>query len=268
MLQLIARMPAPLLARLRARFGSRAAGIALTLLVELLLALLLLTLGRPVTQPKPVEMTVFGIDTRPDAAPEAEEEPAPSEDTVAEPPAEATAPPPPEATTPATPATVTPPQPAPPLPPIIQLSPAQMAAADIAPTPAPPAAAPARRAIAGPPDTGRRSNGMGDTPRVAGSGPNGEPLYAASWYREPYDSELRGYLSTARGPGWGLIACRTVPDYRVEDCVKVDESPEGSNIARAALAAAWQFRVRPPRIGGELKVGEWVQIRIDYEQRR
>jgi protein TonB len=98
-----------------------------------------------------------------------------------------------------------------------------------------------------------------------GTAPNGEPLYAAAWYREPYDSELRGYLSTASGPGWGLIACRTVPDYRVEGCVALDEHPSGSNIARAVLAAAWQFRVRPPRLGGRLQVGEWVRIRIDYD---
>ncbi|HTG39678.1 MAG TPA: hypothetical protein VL973_12810, partial [Sphingomonas sp.] len=113
--------------------------------------------------------------------------------------------------------------------------------------------------VMGPPDTGT----PGDTERV-GTAPNGQPLYAASWYREPYPEELRGYLSTASGPGWGLIACRTAPDYRVEDCVAVGESPDRSNIARAVLAAAWQFRVRPPRIGGQPKIGEWVRIRIDY----
>ncbi len=45
------------------------------------------------------------------------------------------------------------------------------------------------------------------------------------------------------------------------------ESPLGSNIARSVLAAAWQFKVRPPRLGGRYMVGEWVRIRIDYEQR-
>ncbi|MEX0342942.1 MAG: hypothetical protein AB3N06_10165 [Erythrobacter sp.] len=104
-----------------------------------------------------------------------------------------------------------------------------------------------------------------DTPRVAGSGPNGEPLYAARWYRRPYDDELAGYLSTARGPGWGLIACRTVANFRVEDCVVVDESPRGSGIGRAAQAAAWQFKVRPPQRGGRPMVGEWVRIQILYE---
>ena len=47
----------------------------------------------------------------------------------------------------------------------------------------------------------------------------------------------------------------------------VGESPAGSNIGRSVLAAAWQFRVRPPMIGGNPQVGEWVQIRITYEQR-
>ena len=101
-----------------------------------------------------------------------------------------------------------------------------------------------------------------------GTAPNGEPLYAAAWYREPRDDELRGYLSTASGPGWGLIACRTAPDFRVEDCVGLDEYPNGSQITRAVLAAAWAFRVRPPRLGGRPLVGAWVRIRIDYGRGR
>ena len=105
----------------------------------------------------------------------------------------------------------------------------------------------------------------GDTPRIAGSGPNGEPLYAARWYREPYDDELAGYLSNARGPGWGVIDCRTVDNFRVEDCVVVAEAPQGSGIGKAAQAAAWQFKIRPPQRGGRPMVGEWVRIRIIYD---
>ena len=133
--------------------------------------------------------------------------------------------------------------------------------------PAPPAVRPARPTgpLYGPPDTGR-SPMFRDSERV-GTAPNGEPLYAAAWYREPKEEMLRDYLSTAQGPGWGLIACRTAPDYRVEDCVGLAEYPEGSQITRAVLAAAWEFKVRPPRLGGQSLVGSWVRIRIDYERR-
>ncbi|MDZ4139671.1 MAG: hypothetical protein U1D66_12465, partial [Erythrobacter sp.] len=118
----------------------------------------------------------------------------------------------------------------------------------------------------GPTDTGNPRT-AGDSQRV-GTAPNGEPLYAARWYREPTDSELAGYLSTANGPGAALIACKTVPDYYVEDCVLLGESPAGSQIGRAVMAAAWQFRVRPARIGGREQFGSWVRIRIDYTLRQ
>lgn len=119
-------------------------------------------------------------------------------------------------------------------------------------------------APAGPPIGPAFTPAFGDSKRV-GTAPNGAPMYAAAWYREPTHQELAGYLSTATGPAWGLIACKTVADYRVEDCVGLDEYPEGSHMLRAVLAAAWQFRVRPPRVGGVSQVGDWVRIRIDYE---
>jgi protein TonB len=147
--------------------------------------------------------------------------------------------------------------------PLVKLSPGELAAADLRSLPSAPARPPQRSGPPAPP-----VSTAADTPVVDGSGPNGEKLYAAAWQREPYDSELKGYLSTATGPGWGLIACRTVPDFRVDDCVALGESPRGSQIARAVLAAAWQFRVRPPRVGGQLQVGEWVRIRIDYGIKR
>lgn len=118
----------------------------------------------------------------------------------------------------------------------------------------------------GPADTGNPRN-AGDSQRV-GTAPNGEPLYAARWYREPTDSELSGYLSTANGPGYALIACKTVAGYYVEDCVLESEGPQGSMMGRAVLAAAWQFRVRPARIGGSEQFGSWVRIRIDYTIRK
>ena len=134
------------------------------------------------------------------------------------------------------------------------------AASDIAklghPSPAPGAAA-----------TGELAQGSapGDSARV-GTGPNGEPLYAAEWYREPTHQELSTYLPERMpdGGGWGLVACRTVANYHVDDCVELGNGPLGSHLARSVRQAAWQFLVRPPRVGGRPQVGEWVRIRIDY----
>ena len=107
------------------------------------------------------------------------------------------------------------------------------------------------------------SGGGGDS-EVVGKGPNGEALYAAEWAREPTDAELGGYLPRNAPEGYGLIACKTIPGDRVEDCVELSQSPPGSHLAAAVRQAAWQFRVRPPRKGGHALVGSWVQIRIDY----
>lgn len=103
---------------------------------------------------------------------------------------------------------------------------------------------------------------------VVGTGSRGEKIYRARWYREPTPQEMRGYLSTADGPGWALINCRTEPGWRVDDCELVDEWPQGSGMGRAVLASAWQFQVRPPQVGGRVMVGEWVRIRISYELRQ
>lgn len=105
----------------------------------------------------------------------------------------------------------------------------------------------------------------GDSERV-GTGPNGEPLYAAEWYREPTDAQLAAYLPKRmpEGGGSGLVACRTIDRYHVTDCVELGNSPPGSHLAGAVRQAAWQFLVRPPRVGGRPLVGEWVRIRIDY----
>jgi protein TonB len=111
------------------------------------------------------------------------------------------------------------------------------------------------------------AGGRGDS-EVVGKGPHGETLYAAEWAREPTDAELSGYLPHNARDGWGLIACRTVPGNRVEDCVELGQSPAGSHLASAVRQAAWQFRVRPPRKNGRPMVGEWVRIRIDYEFNR
>lgn len=134
---------------------------------------------------------------------------------------------------------------------LIPMTKAEMAAADITRLP---------KANTG---SGSGSGSAGDSQAV-GRGPNGETLYAAEWAREPTDAELRGYLPHNAPDGYGLIACKTLPQNRVDDCVELDQSPRGSHLASAVRQAAWQFRVRPPRKNGRTLIGEWVQIRIDY----
>jgi hypothetical protein len=97
-----------------------------------------------------------------------------------------------------------------------------------------------------------------------GEGPGGAPLYYAEWYREPSNAELSTYLP-AGGPvtGFALIACKTVEAYHVENCRVLGETP-GSGLGGAMRRAAWQFLVRPPRLGGKPLVGAWVRIRIDF----
>jgi protein TonB len=251
--------------RFRAGARRRALGIFLALLVEGLLLLALLTLG-PGKQAGEEESRIIVVnfkgdrpaETAPEAdsadpEPRAQERPEPQPPTQAPPPSPAARPlpPPPAQPPPSRPSAV--PMPAAPLP----AAPRPPSAGNPnAGRPAGPA-----RPLYGPPNPGGSSSP--DTERV-GTAPNGEPLYAASWHTRPRPDQLRGYLATATGPGWGLIACRTAPGFRVEDCVPLSEYPQGSQINRAVLAAAWEFKVRPPRIGGRSLVGSWVRIRIDY----
>ncbi len=96
-------------------------------------------------------------------------------------------------------------------------------------------------------------------------GSGGMPLTDAQWFREPTIYELRRYLpANVPGKGWGLIACRTIARYRVTDCETIGEFPRGSGYAKAASDAAYQYRVKPPRIGGKPQLGAWVSIRINY----
>jgi periplasmic protein TonB len=252
--------------RLRTPARRRAIGILIALALEVALLVALLTMGPKIKEVSAPRGSVITLSPNTPAAEEqSEDRQSPDEPLPAQQqPRTAEVRPIEQRRVPDQPAPANQPQPEPRPSPLIELSREQMASADLRSAPV----RPSNRAPAGPPRMGPPApSGSGDTPRV-GTAPNGEPLYAASWYREPYDQELSGYLSTARGPGWGLIACRTVADYRVEDCVGVGEYPTGSNIMRAVLAAAWQFRVRPPRIGGSPQVGEWVRIRIDYVDRR
>ena len=112
---------------------------------------------------------------------------------------------------------------------------------------------------------GDGATGDRDTP---GDGPGGERLYNPDWFRKPTDTELATYLPKRNpGEGWGVIACRTIENHRVEDCQILGESPGGSGYGRAVLNAAWQFQVIPPRINAKPQIGVWVRIRIEYPQR-
>jgi len=116
-------------------------------------------------------------------------------------------------------------------------------------------------------DAGDAAAGSGDSTAAygPGEGPGGKRLFNAEWYREPTASQLAPYIRpNAPRPGWGVVACQTVDDYRVDNCRQLGESPIGSGYAGAVRQAAWQFRVRPPRVGGKSMVGAWVRIRIDY----
>lgn len=104
-------------------------------------------------------------------------------------------------------------------------------------------------------------SGDGDADTDAGGG---ERLYAADWYRRPTHAELSTYLPRNARPGWGEVACRTIPNNQVTDCREIGQSVRGSGLAGAVRQAAWQFRILPPRVGGKPLIGSWVRIRITY----
>jgi protein TonB len=244
----------PFVARIRENLGERAVAAALALGLEALLLLALITLGQRSETHKEVPLATVSFDVR-----DRPEKPAQPEKAKAK--ARPSAPARQSPTREQAQAQPTNTAVAPPQPPaaVIPVSPQAMRSFDLANVPRPPKAPP------GPAYGPAFTPSFGDSQRV-GTAPNGQPMYAASWYpHEPTHEQMAGYLSTA-DPGWALITCKTVPDYRVEDCVGLDEYPENSHLIRAVLAASWQFRVRPPRVNGVLQVGDWVRIRITYEE--
>ena len=111
-------------------------------------------------------------------------------------------------------------------------------------------------------DTGDSQTASGYGP---GEGPGGQKLYKAEWYREPPRSALDLYLKRGVPPGaWAIIACRTIENYHVDNCRGLGESPAGLGLTSAMRQAAWQFLVRPPRLGGKPLIGAWVSIRYDF----
>jgi len=219
----------------------RASGFALALAVNLLLLLVLRGLGvlPPLPQAPSRALVV-------DLVPESTRPAAPPSKPARVKPREATRPIPPRRRPPQIPALKSP---IPPLRPLnmIEMTREEFAAADV-------------RNL---PKAGTGTGSAGDSEEV-GRGPHGEILYAAEWARKPTNAELGGYLPANAPEGSGLVACKTIPGNRVDNCIELGDTPRGSRLARAVRLAAWQFRVRPPRKDGRNMVGEWVRIRIDY----
>jgi protein TonB len=222
----------------------RLSGFALTLAINLGLLLVLMTLGI-IPVPQQQKSRSLTVDLLPESRSASAAEKRQTH--ARRPPVESNrpVPKPPPIVLPPKPTITPPPQPATKPTPWLEMSKDEMAASDISNIP-----------TAG-------AGGAGDS-EVVGKGPNGEALYAAEWAREPSDAELAGYLPRNAPEGYGLVACKTIPGDRVEDCIELEQKPAGSHLASAVRQAAWQFRVRPPRKGGRPLIGSWVRIRIDY----
>ena len=219
----------------------RLAGLCLALGVNALLLLILLTLGViPAPLPKAAPPLIVDLLPSPEPAPSrSTSHPQTNQAKHATPRRPAPKPLPPVPDRPKLPSRN-------PLPMLLQMSAADFAASDIGKLP-------------------KSSDGSGASDsQVVGRAPNGEVLYAAEWARHPTDAELSGYLPANWPNGYGLVACKTIADNRVDDCIELENDPPGSHLARAVREAAWQFRVRPPRKNGKPLIGEWVRIRIDY----
>jgi protein TonB len=216
----------------------RASGFALALAVNLALLFVLLGLGVRLPIARKGQPGPLVIDLTP-PAPNAKGGQTKSEPVRVQP---KPVPKPPRIVLPAKP-TITVPKPLP----IIELTHQEYAAADVRALPKPSATSTAA-----------------DDSEIVGRGPNGETLYGAEWAREPTNQELAFYLPKDAPEGFGLIACKTYPQNRVDDCIALESYPASAHLDRAVLNAAWQFKVRPPRKNGKPMIGEWVRIRIDY----
>jgi len=237
----------------RALLRRRLAGVLFALAIEILIVLLLLTLG-------PKESGTPKGDNIPKTfqlAPPREKK------------AAAEAPPTKQETRTVTKLAPPPPPLPPPIinpnsPKMIILTKDEFAKADIAKLPSKPAESAAASTDA--PDGGGGGDTSGDSVAI-GRGPNGEPLFNAEWYREPTRAELTFYLPKGFRVGSAMIACKTAPRFTVEDCVVLGDDPPGTGLARGMREAAWQFRVRAPRKGGQPILGAWVRIRFDFTER-
>jgi hypothetical protein len=222
----------------REKLSHRAVALALAIAIEILFLLALLQIVPTPFSKKPITPTLTTFDVMPEEAPAITPKP---KKAGGAPPAKAVTPPSAPVIAKAIPH------------PILTMSHDEFAATDISKLPK-----------AG----GAEGSGSGKGKGSAygpGEGPGGEPMYNAEWYTEPTHGELAQYLPNGAPPGsWGMVACKTIPNYGVENCQQLGESPVGTGISKALRLAAWQFKVRPPRLGGKPLIGVWVRIRFDF----
>jgi protein TonB len=224
----------------------RAGVLGLTLLVELVLVLIVIAfggtkVGEAILPSSPTQIVFVPNPAAPSPSPPQQRRAAEKAEPRPTPPAELPKPPPPVLPRAALP--------------YIPMSKLDLAASDISKL---------GTAAGAPAATSGAAAGTG---AAVGAGPGGVTLYNAEWVVEPSDAQLRTFLSrTVEAGSWALIACQTIAHNQVENCAQLGESPRGSGLAKAMRLAAWQFRVRPPRIDGKPMVGAWVRIRIDFGQ--
>ncbi len=234
-----------------ASFGSRATSLALSVAVVVLLVIMLVKLGALpfVSPPKTKPLTLQLLPER-SISPTHEKALAKTQrasHSASSHAAVAVAAPPPPPAPPPVPWMVTP------------LSTQELASADIG-------TKPSRHDhdTVGDPASGNGSGKDSVATYGPGEGPGGEQLFDPDWYSKPTDAQLAYYMPSGGAPeGWAMIACQTVEKYHVDNCHELGETP-GSGLARALRQAAWQFLVRPPRIGGRPIIGAWVRIRYDF----
>lgn len=222
----------------------------LAIAIELLVIAALLTLGRAQLVPKKPEHDLTTFQIMPAAKPAPRPASRATKVTRVKHDSGGAAPKSPTQDQPATP------EPKPETPILIPLSAAEMAAADIGHM------ASASGNGAGDGHTTGRDSGAAYGP---GEGPGGERLFDPEWEREPTRAEMVTYMPPGVESGWGMVACKTIPGNRVDNCRSIGESP-GSGLSRMLRQAAWQFHVRPPRIGGKPIIGAWVRIKFDLIQ--
>lgn len=232
-------------------FGSRATSFALSVAMVLLLVFALVKMGALpfVSPPKSKPLTVLQLPPQQSVSPIHAKAVAKTQHAAHGASAHA-----------ASPVKAPPPPPAPPVPWMVTpLSSQEFASADIGTKPSRP-----DHDSVGDPASGNDSGKDSVATYGPGEGPGGEQLFNPDWYTKPTDAQLAYYLPKGGAPeGWAMIACQTAEKYHVENCRELGETP-GSGLARALRQAAWQFLVRPPRLGGRPMIGAWVRIRFDF----